>query len=225
VRRPTRRQTALAGAVVLGLSGAAALLVGLTPAAPVAVPMAAAAPTESAAPTGQPTAPAPATAVPTTPEARYTPSSATHVVIPSVGLDLPMLPLTPDDGVIDPPLLTAAYWIEPYGAPVGSADQADNTLYLAAHSAGYGRDGFDPLLDADHESTTLAAGDLVEVRTPEGTVTYAVSSAQRYAKEALPAAQEVWEQAPGRLVLITCFQRAGGRMATENLVVVAEAVG
>jgi hypothetical protein len=34
----------------------------------------------------------------------------------------------------------------------------------------------------------------------------------------------VWERVPGRLVLITCFQRAGGRAATENLVVVAEAI-
>jgi hypothetical protein len=224
VRRPTRRQTGFAAAAVLGLSGTAALVVGLSSPAPAAVPTSVAQ-TEPAVPTGRPVASAPASsAPPTTPEARYTPSSATHVVIPSVGLDLPMLPLAPAEGVIDPPLLTAAYWIEPYGAPVGSADQADNTLYLAAHSAGYGTDGFDPLLDADHEATTLATGDLVEVRTPEGTVTYAVTSAQRYAKEALPAAAEVWEQAPGRLVLITCFQRTGGRLATENLVVVAEAV-
>jgi hypothetical protein len=32
----------------------------------------------------------------------------------------------------------------------------------------------------------------------------------------------VWEAHPGRLVLITCFQRGGGRASTENLVVFAE---
>jgi hypothetical protein len=61
------------------------------------------------------------------------------------------------------------------------------------------------------------------VRTPTGTVRYTVQSTRRYAKDALPDADEVWEVSPGRLVLITCFQRADGRKATENLVVVAEA--
>ncbi|WP_324276670.1 class F sortase [Blastococcus brunescens] len=145
-----------------------------------------------------------------------------HLVIPSVGLELPLLGLTPRGGVIDPPLLTAGYWIEPYGAPVGSPEQADNTLYVAAHSAGDGDDGFDPLLTADHGAVALAAGDAVEVRTPDGTVTYTVERTQRYGKRALAGAAEVWEASPGRLVLITCFQRADGRTPTENLVVFAE---
>jgi sortase (surface protein transpeptidase) len=168
-------------------------------------------------------APAPAAAPSPTPVARYTPSSAVHLTIPSVGLDLPVLPLTPRDDVIDPPLLTAAYWIEPYGAPAGPADPVTNTLYLAAHSAGSGDDGFDPLLTRDQRDTTLEAGDRIEVATPQGTVTYAVERAERIPKNALPTAEDVWEVTPGRLVLITCFQRSG-RPASENLVVFADAV-
>jgi hypothetical protein len=61
------------------------------------------------------------------------------------------------------------------------------------------------------------------VRTPSGTAAYTVASTHRYGKDELPGATEVWEVSPGRLVLITCFQRADGREATENLVVVAEA--
>ena len=63
------------------------------------------------------------------------------------------------------------------------------------------------------------------MRTPTGTVRYSVTSTHRYAKDALPDAGEIWEVSPGRLVLITCFQRADGSVATENLVVVAESQG
>jgi sortase (surface protein transpeptidase) len=130
-----------------------------------------------------------------------------------------VLPLTPRGGAINPPTLTAAYWIEPYGDPVGTAAEADNTLYLAAHSTNTGKYGFDPLLDSDGDST-LGAGDVVEVSTPGGTVAYTVERTQRYDKDELPDAAEVWEAVPGRLVLITCTQEDGGR-STENLVVVA----
>jgi sortase (surface protein transpeptidase) len=131
--------------------------------------------------------------------------------------------MTPSGDTIDPPLLTAGYWIEPYGAPVGDAAEATNTLYVAAHSAGYGDDGFDPLIAGDGAGSTLSAGDVVEVRTATGTVRYSVQSTHRYGKDELPDAEDIWAVSPGRLVLVTCFQRADGRVATENLVVVAEA--
>jgi sortase (surface protein transpeptidase) len=172
-------------------------------------------------PTTVPVAPSRADPTPT-PVARYTPSSPVHLVIPAVDLDLPLLGLTPEDGVIDPPLLTAGYWIEPYAAPVAAPGEAGNTLYIAAHSAGRRDDGFDPLLTRDHEGSALQAGDVVEVRTPQGTASYTVDHTRRYGKNELPGASDVWEAVPGRLVLITCFQRADGRHSTENLVVFAE---
>jgi sortase (surface protein transpeptidase) len=144
------------------------------------------------------------------------------VRIDAVGIDLPLLPLTPRRGVIDPPTLTAAYWIEPYGDPVASADQADNTLYIAAHSDGSGTNGFDPLLGPDHRAGAVGAGDVIEVATPGGTVSYTVERTERYGKNELAGAEEVWEAHPGRLVLITCFQRSDGRATTENFVVVAQ---
>lgn len=223
VTRPTRRTAALAGAAVLGLSGVVVLGIGLRSGdAAERIPVAAVpSATSSAAPTSAPPVEPSATPTPT-PTALHTPSSSVHLVIPSVDLDLPLLALTPRRGVIDPPLLTAGYWIEPYGPPVGSAEQATNTLYVAAHSAGGGADGFDPLLTPDHRGSAVAPGDVVEVRTPDGTVTYTVERTQRYGKNELAGAAEVWEAVPGRLVLITCFQRADGRNSTENLVVVAE---
>ena len=215
---PRRRRIALAAAAVLALIGALVLVAGLTAGRGTAAlhPVAGA---PSAPASSGPRSEAPGTATPS-PVARHTPSSEVRLVVPSLGVDLPLLPMTPSGDTIDPPLLTAGYWIEPYGAPVGAAVEADNTLYIAAHSAGRGDDGFDPLLTADHRGSTLAAGDVVEVSTPSGTVRYTVERTQRYAKDELAGAADVWEADPGRLVLITCFQRAG-KASTENLVVVA----
>jgi hypothetical protein len=167
-------------------------------------------------------APAVEAAAATGPAITPPPSSPVHLVIPGVDLDLPLLAHTPRGGVINPPTLTAGYWIEQYGAPVGSADQATNTLYIAAHSAGRGKYGFDPILDTDHEGSALVQGDALEVVTPQGTVVYTVERTQRYGKDELPGASEVWEAVPGRLILITCFQRSDGHPSTENLVVFAQ---
>jgi sortase (surface protein transpeptidase) len=224
--RPIRRTAALSGAAVLGFSGAVVLGIGLAARDEHVPPPVAEAPVSSMPPPSTTTSAQPAletTPTPTpVPTARYTPSSSVRLNIPSVGMDLPLLALKPKSGVIDPPLLTAGYWIEPYGVPVGSADQATNTLYIAAHSAGRGDDGFDPLLTADHRGSALTAGDVIAVETPRGTVSYTVERTERYGKNALPDATEVWENSPGRLVLITCFQRADGRASTENLVVFAQ---
>jgi len=222
--RLTPRSAALSAAALLGVGGAVVLGAGLaghhpTGARAAAVPAVPSVARPSTAPTAAPSAAAAASSVPA---ARYTPSSRVHLVIPAVDLDLPLLALTPEDGVINPPLLTAGYWIEPYATPVAAPDEATNTLYIAAHSAGRGDDGFDPLLTPDHRASTLDAGDVVEVRTPQGTASYTVDHVQRYGKDELPGASEVWEAVPGRLVLITCFQRADGRRSTENLVVFAE---
>jgi hypothetical protein len=209
---------------VLGLGGVLVLGIGFTgedDARAGWAPEASAAATSSAAPTSVPVPAAEAPTAAPTPTALVPPSSDKHVRVGAVGIDLPLLPLIPRRDVIDPPTLTAAYWIEPYGDPVGSPDQADNTLYIAAHSDGSGDNGFDPLLSADHRTGAVGAGDVVEVETPTGTVTYTVERTQRYGKNELATADEVWEAVPGRLVLITCFQRADGRATTENFVVFA----
>jgi hypothetical protein len=208
----------LSGCAVLGVAGAVALGLGLSAGDP--PPVGAAAPV-TAAPSGAPGAPAAVAWAPTTASAETTPSSAVHVSVPAVGLDLPVLPLAAPDGVIDPPLLTAAYWVQPYGEPVGSAEEADNTLYLAAHSTSRGDLGFDPLLTADHQDSALSAGAVVSVSTPGGTVDYTVERTARYDRDALAGAAEVWEAVPGRLVLITCLTPLGAGTTTEDLVVFA----
>ncbi len=217
--RPGRRTAAITAVAALGIAGTTLLAVGMTdewqPAAAAGSsdPVAAATAGAPVAEPAQPTLPPEGVTLPT-------PSSDVQVAVPALGLELPVLPLTPTDGVINPPLLTAAYWIDSYGAPVGAAGQADNTLYIAAHSTGTGDYGLDPLVDAEAADEGLEPGDVVEVSTPTGTVDYTVERTERYGKDELAGAADIWAAVPGRLVLITCFQRAG-RASTENLVVVA----
>ena len=199
LNRPTRRTAALTGAAVLGLSGVLVLGVGLSQEDVRAQPAreaAPAAPTTAAPTTAPPVEPETAPTPAPTPTALRTPSSDKRLRIDAVGIDLPLLPLTPRRDVIDPPTLTAAHWIEPYGDPVGSADQADNTLYVAAHSDGSGKNGFDPLLAPDHRAGAVAAGDVIAVETPGGTVTYTVERTQRYGKDQLAGAEDVWAVHP-----------------------------
>ena len=217
------RRAAIAAIGALGIAGGTLLAVGLTdgeqPAAGHTVSAPGSAAVLSSAPPvdepEQPQLPAEGTTLPT-------PSSDVHVTIPAVGLDLPVLPLRPREGVINPPLLTAAYWIQPYGAPVGDPAAADNTLYLAAHSTDADEYGFDPLVASDDDGSALEPGDVVEVSTPEGTVGYTVQRSARYGKDDLATATDVWEAVPGRLVLITCSEFERG-VSADNVIVFAQA--
>ncbi|SDQ88542.1 class F sortase [Quadrisphaera sp. DSM 44207] len=217
---PTLRTTALAGAVVLAASGAVTLGTAIasrdgagTTALP-ALPPAAADEVLAVPGAAQPARAAPGPV-----------GSSVRLQVPEVGLDVPVLPLAPADGALNPPTIGEAYWVQPYGDPVGDAEQADNTLYIAAHSSSGGGAAFDPLLDRRRQRGALEPGDVVTVRTPQGSVDYTVQRTQRYATDELAGAEEVWEASPGRLVLITCFQRGDGRPSTENLVVVAGSSG
>ena len=227
-RRPSRRLAALGAAAALAVAGGSLVAAGLDGGEPEVAP----APTASTpAPTPVPEpSPEPSPEPTSLPEAAPQPTASAELEaeadirlrVPSVGLDLPVHALEPDGGAINPPTMTDAYWIDPYGEPGAGASAPDNTVYIAAHSWSRGEAAFDPLLDADFEGGAVEPGDVVEVDTPSGTTEYAVTDVRRYGKDALPDADAVWEVHPGRLVLITCFQREDGRRSTENLVVTAE---
>lgn len=168
----------------------------------------------------------------TAPDATATavaPSTAgpSRVRLPSLGLDAGVQPISAASGELDPPGFADAYWISEYGRPDAASPDpaaADNTVYLVGHSARRGTAVFDPLVDRASQGSTVAAGDEVVVTTPGGDLTYvvdAVDGVHHYPKGELAAAEAVWAVVPGRLVLITCLQRADGRPSTDNLVVTA----
>ncbi|ROP26593.1 class F sortase [Pseudokineococcus lusitanus] len=231
-RRPRGVRARVVGAVVAGalvLTGGGLLAAGLLGddepvAAPLPVPSATASPSPSPEPPAPEPSPSPSVAPQPTAVPTLEAEADIRLRVPAVGIDLPVHALEPDSGAINPPTMSDAYWIDPYGEP-GAGDAApDNTVYIAAHSWSRGDAAFNKLLDEDHEGGAVDVGDEVEVETPSGTATYRVTEVKRYGKDALPDADEVWEVSPGRLVLITCFQREDGRRSTENLVVTTELV-
>lgn len=215
---PVRRRAARGSGGVLAAAGAVTLVLAV---AGCASPSSSPATGPSATAPAAPAAASSASEEPQ-PTAAETPlkASSTHLRIQDVGLDLPVLPLTPRGGVINPPTLREGYWIQPYGSP---GPHPDDTVYIAAHSWSRGDAAFNPLMDRAAQRSTLHVGDDVELDTPRGTVHYAVTATHTYVKGQLPTASAVWEQHPGRLVLITCFQRADGGRSTDNLVITAEA--
>lgn len=165
----------------------------------------------------------PTTAVSASPDPTVSPAPSgvappVRVQVPAVGLDAAVVPITPAGGELDPPRLDRAYWIESYGSP---GPDATNTVYLAGHSVDRGAAVFDPLFDQERQAALVKSGDEVTITTDAGAVTYVVDETQRYPKSELAGQAEVWRIVPGRLVLITCFQRSGGGRSTDNLVVYA----
>lgn len=144
-----------------------------------------------------------------------------RIEIPAVGIDLPVLRIDPDGGVIDPATVEDAYWIGAYGMP---GTDATSTVYVVAHSSLSVDAAFNPLLDVQHQSSVLAAGDEVLLTTSNGVLRYEVTGSTRYGKSELPGAAEVWAIEPGVLHLITCFQEDGLARADDNLVVTARLV-
>lgn len=136
---------------------------------------------------------------------------------PSVGLDVPLGAMSEVGGMIRPPGFQSAYLIRNRG--VALADAAEGTVYVALHSVQDGRAPGNYLIDTARARATVAAGDEILV----GEHTYRVEETRSVAKTALPTEADLWVDVPGRLVVVTCLQRAEGR-SVDNVVIVARLV-
>jgi hypothetical protein len=123
-----------------------------------------------------------------------------RVVYPAAGFDVAVHPLTPSQADIDsqtivPPVSLDGFWVTTFGAPgAGSA----NTTYIMGHSWD-GRDApFNRL------SSGTAPGDVFELTTATGTISYRVESISTEAKTSLKD-HPIWQVVPNRLVLISCY--------------------
>jgi len=154
----------------------------------------------------EPPAPAPVAA---------TPSEPVRVVIPSIGVDAGVVPVSaPDQALLppsDPDLL--GWWADGAqpGAPRGSA-------LITGHSVHTGGGALQDLGD-------VGRGDEVVVETEDGSIDYAVTSTVVLDKPALAreAATLFSQEADGRVVLITCADWNGTEWLS-NTVVTADPV-
>lgn len=187
------------------------------------------APAESADPgaalpaTSSPVAPATPEPTDTEPELTLTPEATPEephpaagqprrVVVPSLGIDAPVVGIPVVDSVLTPPSdpQTLGWWQD--GAAPG--DLLGGAL-ITGHTVSVGGGALDDL-------EQLEAGDTVRVETGVGRIRYDVADVRIYRKASLArhAAKVFSQELPGRLVLITC-EDWDGQQYLSNVVVVA----
>jgi LPXTG-site transpeptidase (sortase) family protein len=149
-------------------------------------------------------------APPRAPEAEGVPH---RVVVPRLGVDVPVVGIDAPGGVLTPPAdpQVLGWWrsgAQP-GAELGSA-------LITGHTVSSGGGALDDL-------ETVRRGDPVTVRTSTGSVDYEVTDVTIYRKATLAehAARVFSQSVPGRLVLITC-EDWNGTAYLSNVVVLAE---
>ncbi|WP_458780282.1 class F sortase [Arthrobacter sp. D3-16] len=118
----------------------------------------------------------------------------------SAAFDVPVHALALDGAAqasqtIVPPATKDGYWLTPFGTP-GHA--STNTTYVIGHSWEGADAPFNQL------SSAATVGDLFEVDTTSGTITYEVESVTTYLKSSLKDSP-IWDIVPNRLVLISCY--------------------
>ena len=138
------------------------------------------------------------------------------VVVPALGVQAPVLPISAEDGALTPPSdpQQVGWWSG--GARPGTAHGAS---VVTGHTVHTGGGAFDHL-------ETLARGDRVLVRSDSAELAYRVGSVEVLSRDALArrSVEIFGRTGPGRLVLITC-EGWDGTAYTSNVVVTAVPLG
>lgn len=143
------------------------------------------------------------------------PGAPRQVLIPALDVHARVLPVRAPDRTLVPPRDPArlGWWAD--GAKPGAKE---GSALIAGHTVHTGGGALDDLED-------LRKGDAVVVRTDRGTVRYTVERVRTYSKGRIAddATRLFSQDAPGRLVLITCEDWDGARYLS-NVVVTATPV-
>jgi hypothetical protein len=147
-----------------------------------------------------------------------------RLAMPAVGLDADVGAMSVAPGAaVDPPTPGSAYWLSNYSV---AGPAATGTVFIAGHTyRGGGYAVFNPFLDIPKSKYTVQVGDRIEVTTTTGTWTYTVKETDLYLKTTIQQQKKLWQNVPGRLVLVTCFQYNGGTSSQQNFVVYAQLDG
>lgn len=139
-----------------------------------------------------------------------------RLIVPSVGLDVPLGAMNDVDGQVTPPGFTSAYWIRNLGVP--ATDPAAGTVFVAMHSL---RDGAvgpgNYLIDTTSQTPAVHVG----ARVSLAGVDYTVTGAEKILKTKVPYDRALWADQPDRLVLITCLQNPHNTESPYNIVITA----
>ncbi len=134
----------------------------------------------------------------------------THIVIPALGVDVPIVPIRAPGGVLIPPSdpQELGWWAD--GAKPGAER---GSALVTGHTVHTGGGALDDL-------GTLERGDLVRVQTSGGWIRYDVRAVRVYDKGRVAQdAERLFSQdVLGRLVLITCEDWDGVRYLSNTVV-------
>ncbi|WP_328995901.1 sortase [Kribbella sp. NBC_01245] len=140
------------------------------------------------------------------------PAKPKKLLLPSLGITAPVVPIWMDGGSLTPPSnpRTVGWWST--GAMPGARQ---GSAVITGHTLHAGGGAFDDLED-------LKPGDAVTVATTRGPIRYVVRTVVIYRKQALAkvAAKVMSQSVPGRLVLVTCEDWTG-KVYLSNTVVTA----
>jgi len=139
-----------------------------------------------------------------------------RLLIPAVGLDVPLGEMEGAGGVITPPGAVAAYWVRNIGASLNAPQKG--TVFVAMHAVmggGVGPGNF--VIDEDRAASRVPVGSVVAVAG----VHYRVTGSLEVARGRLAAARSVWANTPDRLVIITCLLTPGDNEPIDNLIITA----
>lgn len=149
--------------------------------------------------------------------AAFEPGMPTRVVIPTLEVDAPVVPINAAGNVLVPPAdpQQLGWWAE--GARPGAARGSALVTGHTVHNGGGALDHLDQ----------LSRGDRVRVRTLRGSIDYVVRGVEVFSKgiTAQRAQQLFSQKARGRLVLITCTDWDGTRYLSNTVVTATEASG
>ncbi|MDR1791421.1 MAG: class F sortase [Propionibacteriaceae bacterium] len=141
-------------------------------------------------------------------------------IVPSVGLDAALGEANSYKGVINPPGFKSVYRIRDMGVSLDKA--AEGTVYVATHSLRHGGRGpGNYLFDVDTGQITVKIGDEM---IADG-VKYHVVDFRSIPKADLGSQSDIWENSPGRLVVITCLQRPDNSASRNNVVIIGQLDG
>jgi LPXTG-site transpeptidase (sortase) family protein len=144
------------------------------------------------------------------------PLAGRRLVIPTLGVDSAIVPIEAPGGTLTPP--DDAQQVGWWSAGAAPGDEQGSAL-VTGHTLSSGSGALQDL-------ETLAPGDRMTVRTPDGRLAYEVQEVQVFDKGTVAAeAQELFSQtSEGRLVVITC-EDYNGSVYLSNVVVTATPVG
>jgi hypothetical protein len=145
--------------------------------------------------------------------------TAGRLVVPVVGLDVPLGAMLVEDGLIDPPGTSQAYLLANHG--VGPQAAAVGTVFVALHALSDGTGPGNRLADPTARTATVGTGDRIGL---DG-VWYVVQETAVRSQTDIARDAALWRpDQPDRLILLTCLDAPASPSGWDNLIIVATRV-